>query len=116
MAKKQSNPSPIELLLVIVDRGKSDLVNRILSAYNTNKSVVSFAEGTAISKKVDFFGFGVIEREAVWAFVKVEDSEQILKMLTVELHLEKNHTGIAMTIPIKSASSNLLDLLGISYE
>ena len=116
--KKQTtkgNPAPIELLVVIVDRGKTDLVNQILSAYNVNSGVTTFAEGTAISKKVDFFGFGVIEREVVWAFVKVEDVDDILKQLTDELHLEKHHTGIAMTLPVKSASSNLLDLLSISY-
>lgn len=114
--KKQStNPSPVELLVVIVNRGKTDLVNQILSVYNVNNGVTTFAEGTAISKKVDFFGFGVIEREVVWAFVKVEDTDEIMKKLTDELHLEKNHTGIAMTLPVKSASSNLLDLLGIAY-
>ena len=116
MAKKQSNPSPIELLVVIVDRGKTDIVNQILSSYDVNNGVVTFAEGTAISKKIDFFGFGVIEREAVWSFVKTEDSDKILKELSDELHLQKKHTGIAMTFPIKSAGSNLLDRLGISYE
>lgn len=115
MGNKKKRICPIEILVAIVDRDKSDIVCSILRSFKSKGQLISLSEGTAISKKVDFFGFGVTQRNTIWAIIPVEYRDNIMQQLIGALHLNKSNTGIAFTIPLKSSASTLFDLLEIKY-
>jgi len=113
--KKKSISAPFELLITIVERGKSDKVCEILSVHDCQHNLITLGEGTAKSAASDIFGFGIVEREIIWSLVDPIMTNKILKTLNETLELDKPQRGIAMTIPCNAASNLMLDILGINY-
>ena len=116
MKKKPQISSPFEIMICVVDRGKGDKVMEILRMNGCSMHLTTMGTGTAAKSNTgDFFGFGIIEREVVFALVNKNKIDDVTKILTDILNLEKPHTGILATLPISSATSTLLDMLGINY-
>lgn len=113
--KRKTITSPFELLITIVERGKSEKVCEILSVYDCQYNLVTLGEGTAKSEATDIFGFGIVEREIIWSLINPIMSSKILRTINDTLELEKPQKGIAMTIPCNAASNLMLDILGINY-
>ena len=113
--KKKSMSAPFELLVTIVERGKSEKVCEILTVHDCSFNLTTLGEGTAKSQAEDIFGFGIVEREIIWSLVNPLISDKILDTLNNVLELEKPQRGIAMTIPCNAASNLMLDILGINY-
>ena len=116
MKKKPQIQSPLEIVICIVDRGKGDKVMEILKMNGCMMQLITMGTGTAAKSNAgDFFGFGIIEREVVFALMNRNRIDETVKILTDILNLDKPHTGILTTLPISSATSTLLDMLGINY-
>ena len=113
--KKKTISAPFELMITIVERGKSTKVIDILKTHDCSYNLVTLGEGTARSTMSDIFGFGIVEREVIWSLVDPLMSDKILKTMNDVLELSEPAKGIAMTIPANSASNLMLDILGINY-
>ena len=113
--KKKTISAPFELMITIVERGKSAKVIDILKTHDCSYNLVTLGEGTARSTMSDIFGFGIVEREVIWSLVDPLMSDKILKTMNNVLELSEPAKGIAMTIPTNSASNLMLDILGINY-
>ena len=113
--KKKTISAPFEVLICIVERGLSNKVNEILEVHDAMFHITTLGEGTAKSEAADIFGFGIVEREIIWALVDPLMSTKILNTLNEVLDLEKPRKGIAMTIPANAASNLMLDVLGVNY-
>lgn len=116
MKNKTMKQSPLEILICIVDKKMCKEATTILENNGYYTYLTTMGTGTtAKSKAGDFFGFGVIEREVIITLLDKESLERIIPILKTELKLDKPHTGILLTIPLSSATSELLDAFGIKY-
>ncbi len=114
--KKKKIKAPIQLILVIVERGDGEKVIEYLRSKNSHSYLSFMGEGTSKNATSDFFGFGIIEREAVLGFVDSDKASDILDELYSIMHMENKHNGIAMLLPIGSCASTVFDMLKIPYE
>ncbi len=116
MKNKTMKQSPLEILICIVDKKMSDEASTILENNGYYSYLKTHGTGTtAKSKAGDFFGFGIIERDVIIALLDRDSIDRITPILTSELKLDKPHTGILLTIPLSSATSEVLDAFGIKY-
>ena len=114
--KKQTLTPPIlETLFVIIDKEKGELVYQLLKNMKVELNVISKGKGTANSNMASLLGLGSLEKEIIIAVIKLKDSDKILRMLNDKLQLEQKHYGIAFTVPIKSATSELLEEVGYYF-
>lgn len=108
--------SPLEVMICIVNKNKGDETCEILENNGCYTYFKTKGLGTtAKSKTGDFFGFGIIEREVFIILLDNSSIDRITKILTKELELNKPHTGILLTIPLSSATSEVLDAFEIKY-
>ena len=116
MKNKTMKQSPLEILICIVDKKMGEEATTILENNGYHTYLKTIGTGTtAKSKTGDFFGFGIIEREVIIALLDKDSINRITPILTESLNLEKPHTGILITIPLSSATSEVLDAFGINY-
>lgn len=113
MATKKSSPI-IEFLMVIVERGKIEKAITILQNMRVDAQVVSFGKGTTDSSIAEYFGTDGKEKEVLFAIIKLRDEETILNTLSEKLKFEEKNTGLALTLPIKSATYSTLEVLGFA--
>ncbi len=108
--------APIEMLIAVTDRGKGKNVIKILNKWDSQYHLICLAKGTAESNIAEIFGFGITDRDLVIAIINIHHSEELLDEIAKELHLYIPTNGLAMTLPINSASSDMLDMLKIKYK
>ena len=113
MAKTKMK-SPISLLLAIVDDGIGDKVEEYLLSKKLSNGVLFNGKGTAESVVADIFGFGLGDRDIIAVIVPVEKQDKILEDITNISGVELDNYGLTMLLPINSASSTILELLGIA--
>ena len=100
-----------EMLVVIVSRGKSKKVIEILQEENVDLQILSMGSGTAASNVGDMFNLDSLEREVLFAIINIKNKKAINDKLK-EMFDEGKTTGIAFSVPIKSATSDLVERLG----
>lgn len=115
MAILRKKPPVAEVLVVIVNRGKAEKVVKVLNNIRVDMQMTSLGKGSADSSMAEYFGLDVTEKEIVFAIIKLKDAEQILSVLNEKMKFTQKNTGLALTIPIKSATYNLLEQLGFIY-
>ncbi len=113
--RKKTISAPFELLITIVQRGKSEKVREILKMHDCPDNLVTLGEGTAKSEAADIFGFGIVDRDIIWSLINPIMSDKILQSINDALDLDKPGRGITLTIPANAASNLMLDILGINY-
>ncbi len=114
MAKKKST-CPIEIICVIVDRKLEKDTEKVLEKYEINNYVTFLGEGTAKSALGDLFGFGITEKSVLIGLVDRLKSRDVLEDLREEIGYDRDGRGLAMTLPLSSATSTMLDMLNIEY-
>ena len=114
MAKKKAI-CPIEIICVIVDRKLEKDTEYVLDKHQINNYVTFLGEGTAKSAIGDLFGFGITEKSVFIGFVDREKSRNALEDLREKIGYNKDGRGLAMTLPLSSATSTMLDMLNIEY-
>ena len=107
--QKITPPPKMEMLMVVVKRGKGDYVADFLKTMNVDLNIVSFGSGTATSAIADLFGLDNREKEVVFAVIKHDDSNLILDSLEEKFLTVEKYAGIAMTIPLKSITNQSLE-------
>ncbi|NCB48655.1 MAG: hypothetical protein EOM55_03445 [Clostridia bacterium] len=117
MEENVKKKSPIiELLVVIVNRDEDENTIKILDNLNVDLQLLSLGKGTADSSLSDYLGFDIKEKTIIFSIIKLKDSDDILKILNEKFNFKKKNTGVALTIPIKSATYSLIDKLGFVFE
>lgn len=109
-------PSPMKLLLSIVDDGMGDDIERYLNDKKLNGGLMFKGKGTAESDFADLFGFGLSDKDIIAVFIPNEHLDRAVKDINAITGVESNSYGLNLVLDIGSASSNLLDLIGISME
>ena len=88
----------------------------ILNALNVDLQVLSSARGTADSTLADYFSVDTGEKDMIFALIKIKHKSKILALLNENLGLEKKNSGLAFTIPIKSAMYSVLNQMGFELN
>lgn len=114
--KNSKRPPIIELLVIIVDRNKGEKVIRILNTLNVNLQVLSLGKGTADSTMADYFAVDTGEKDVIFALIKLKQAEKILEIINDNLKLDEKNTGIAFTIPVKSAMYSVIEKMGFDFS
>ncbi len=113
MEEKVNKKSPIiELLMVIISREDDEKAMKILDNLHVDLQLLSLGFGTADSTLSDYLGLDIKEKAIIFSIIKLKDSEDILKILNDKFNFKEKNTGVALTIPIKSATYNLIDKMG----
>lgn len=105
----------IELLMVIVNREEDEKAIKILSNLHVELQILSLGVGTADSSLGDYLGLDIKEKSIILALIKLKDSVEILRTLNEKLNFDKKNTGMALTIPIKSAAYSLIERMGFVF-
>ncbi len=112
MAKKKV-VCPIEIVCVMIDRKLEKDTEEVLTKYNVQNYVTFLGEGTAKSAMGDLFGFGISEKSVIVGLVERVNSRKLLEDLRDELGYDKSGRGLAMTLPLSSATNTMLEMLKI---
>ena len=107
---KKSIKAPFEILVVIIRRGLAEKASEFLKKHSSNFHLISMAEGTAESEIVEFFGFGMSEREVLFGLIDATESKHTLDMLGAKFDFETPANGIALTLPLKSATNVMMEM------
>ena len=108
--KKNKLPAPIlQMMVVIVTRGKGDSVRNFLKEKNVQNFVSSFGRGTADSTLQNLLGFDQKEKDVIFAIIPVENSEVLLDELEEKFLKLQKYAGIAFTVPLKSITKDSME-------
>ena len=107
---KKSIKAPFEILVVIIKRGLAEKASEFLKRYSSNFHLISMAEGTAESEIMEFFGFGMSEREVLFGLIDATESKHTLDMLGAKFDFESPANGIALTLPLTSATNVMMEM------
>lgn len=106
---KKTIKAPFEILMVIIKRGMAEAASEFLKKHSSNFHLISMAEGTAESEIMEFFGFGMSEREVLFGLIDSSQSERVLDMLGAKFNFETPANGIALTLPLTTATNIMLE-------
>ena len=110
--KKGTPIAPIlQMLVVIVNRGKGDEVVAHLKSHGIMPKVTSYGEGTADSTLQSMLGLYNKEKEIVFSVIPIKDSDKFMDELEEKILKQQKHGGIAFTIPLKSITRNSMQEL-----
>lgn len=110
--------SVLKVMMIIIDRNKTDKLLSKLNVIGVNFPHVFRAEGTAKSDVLELLGVGHSQKSIVFCTVTSDDVLKIKDLLTDEFDLLKKGNGIAFTIPINSVGgpATLQILSGMSFS
>ncbi|MBQ7351360.1 MAG: hypothetical protein IJW59_00625 [Clostridia bacterium] len=113
--KKSTYSEKFSILLAICDDDKGPELEDFLNQKGVGNGILFMGKGTSNSDIADIFGFGMSDRAIVASLVPESSQEKILKQVSDFLRIEKDAYGLAMLLEVSSATSSVLDLMGISY-
>ena len=110
--------SVLKVMIIIIDRNKSDKLLSKLNVLGVNFPHVFRAEGTAKSDVLSVLGIGHTEKSIITCTATSDDVLKIKDLLTKDFDLLKKGNGIAFTIPINSVGgpASLQILSGMSFS
>ena len=115
VVKKSKKGTPIapvlQMLVVIVNRGKGDEVVTYLKSQGVLAKVSSYGEGTADSNLQSMLGLYNKEKEIVFSVIPIMGSDKFMDELDAKILKQQKHGGIAFTIPLKSITKNSMQEL-----
>jgi hypothetical protein len=103
----------LSILIAICDNEQEDVLMGFLERKKLKNSVIFMGKGTAESEIADIFGFGLSDKVISATFVPESRQEKLIKELTDELGIEDDHYGLTMLLETSSATSTVLDMVGI---
>ena len=116
MKKQDVNIEKFSVMLAICDNEQRDVLENFLKIKRLKNTMFFKGKGTAESEIADIFGFGLSDRIISATLVPESGQEKLLKELSDELGIEKDKYGLALLLDINSASSVVLDMMGIKYN
>lgn len=111
--KKLRASDKFSLLLAICNDESLQELDEYLTEKKLKNGLMFMGKGTAESDIADLFGFGLSDMAILALLVPESSQEKILKDITDFLGIENENYGLAMLLEVSSASSVVLDMLGI---
>lgn len=99
----------IELMCVISNYKDDKIIKPLYDKYNMPLNFTSYAEGTASSSLLKYFGLEKVRKYIYFSLIEYNQKEKIFKYLKNKLKLEKAGNGICFTIPLSSATKYIED-------
>ena len=98
----EERPDIKKLLLytIIVPRGQSDNIARLLKANKSSAQFFQIGEGTASSRIREILDIEDTDKDIIYTIVSEEAAKEIKKELDVFFLVNKKNRGIAYTIPL----------------
>lgn len=94
--------SILKVMMIIIDRNKTDKLLSKLEQVGINFPHVFRAEGTAKSEILDVLGVGHVEKSIVFATITEDTVFKVKDILNKDFDILKKGNGIAFTLPITS--------------
>lgn len=112
--KKPVVSEKFSVLISICDNEQVGVLEEFLVKKKLKNGLIFMGKGTAESQIADIFGFGLSDKLITAVFVKESKQDKIIRELTDALGIEKDNFGLTMLLETSSASSVVLDMVGIS--
>ena len=98
---KTMQNNEFELILVIVNKGTTDLVMSAAWKAGSTGGTITVARGTANPEMTKFYGINVQpEKEVVFIVVPVDIKDKVMKTIYDEAGLSSKGQGIIISLPI----------------
>ncbi len=101
----------MKLVLIITDKGKSDLIVKSCSKVNLLEPVNFIGKGTAPTEILDALSLAENDKDVVLALAQSEDIETIFAHLEEHFDFTKKGRGVACAMSLNGISSKTLDAL-----
>ena len=111
--RKTNLSDKLNVLIAICDDEKSEDLNQYLSDKKLKNGLIFMGKGTAESESAEMFGFGLSDKNILALLVKESSQEKIMREITDLLGIETDSFGLTMLLETSSASSTILDMVGI---
>ena len=111
--KKQKVNEKFSVLLAICDNEQLSDLENYLATKKLKNGLIFMGKGTAESNIADIFGFGLSDKIITALLVKESKQDKIIKDITKLLRIEEDKFGLTMLLETSSASSVVLDMMGI---
>lgn len=116
MKKQDKVIDKFSVMLAICEDEQKQVLEQFLANKKLNNTIIFKGKGTAESEIADIFGFGLSDRIISATLVPQTGQEKILRELSDALGIESDTYGLAMLLDVSSASSVVLDMMGIEYK
>ena len=107
--KKSSIPPLLEVIVVVVKRGRGDEVSNYLKTIGIKGKMIGYGYGTADNALQSILGLYNKEKELVYALIPIAHSNELLDELESQFLKKDKYAGIIFTIPLKSIAKGALD-------
>lgn len=104
------------VLISICDNEKTEELDQYLTKKRLKNGLMFIGKGTAESDIADIFGFGLSDKIISAILVPESKQDKIAKDLADFLGIEKDSYGLVMLLDTSSASTVVMDMLGIQYR
>lgn len=104
------------VLISICDNEKTEELDQYLTKKRLKNGLMFIGKGTAESDIADMFGFGLSDKIISAILVPESKQDKIAKDLADFLGIEKDSYGLVMLLDTSSASTVVMDMLGIQYR
>ncbi len=100
----QSNNKKYSLLIIIINKGSTDLVMNAARKAGSTGGTIAVARGTGNPNVAKFYGIAIQpEKEMVFIVVDVTIKDKVMKQIYDEAGLETVGQGIIFSLPITDA-------------
>jgi len=111
--KKQTVTDKFSVLIAICDDEQKQDLEEYLSNKKLKNGLMFMGKGTAESQVADIFGFGLSDKVITALLVPMSKQEKVIKEITDLLRIEVDRYGLTMLLDVSSASSVVLEMMGI---
>ena len=98
--KSESTPEKLEMMITIVERGKSDKFIDIFQQYNVNVSMVVLGKGTAPTELLNLLGIAEPSKDVILSLILEKNIMPLYEEIQNLLKIEGK--GVSLTIPLTS--------------
>lgn len=92
----------LKLLIIVVNRRKTELFMDLLTAYEVNFQTSVLAQGTARSETLYMLGLEDSDKSVIFSIVREDKARDAMQMLEEKFNTIKDGKGIAFTVPMSS--------------
>lgn len=100
--RKKPSVEKLKVLVLIVNKNKSDFYIDLLQSMDSNLQLTSLAHGTLTSSHSGLFDLETMDKTVTFAVVQATKAHDILQKLNEKFESIKDGKGVAVTIPMDS--------------
>lgn len=101
----------MRLLILITSKNKSEPIINHIAPLHLLGSFKFMGKGTATNEILDALGLEETNKDVVFSILEDENVQPIFDILEEKFQFTKRGTGVALTVPLNSITSQTLELL-----